>query len=215
MAEDSWKDLVDLDWIEKHYEALLQRHGVSHQGAGWPTDADQQVRFQQFLRLLEKPPVNFSLLDYGCGFGDFDSFLWKQGYRGYKYVGYDLCKAMIACGPSLRSSPWANFIVSLDDGLSPLGPFNYVVSSGIFNLPPPGTPPIAWRQYIVHTIQEFDRLSTKGFAFNMLSSLARKQESGWFYGNPEVFFEICFRMTGKVALLHDYGLNDFTIIVRK
>lgn len=211
MAEDSWKDLVDLDWIEKHYEELLSKHGPGYLAAGWPTLADQQVRFQQFLKLLERPPVNFSLLDYGCGIGVFDGILYERGWRTYEYVGYDLCKAVTIFALEHRRSSWAKFTSNLDG----LAPFDYVVSSGIFNLPPPDTPPVAWRQYIVHTIQEFDRLSTKGFAFNMLSSLAYNQESGWFYGNPEAFFEICFRMTGKVALLHDYGLNDFTIIVRK
>jgi len=211
MAEDSWKELVDLNWIEKHYEGLLERHGLGYQGAGWPTHADQKTRFRQFLKLLKGAPRNFSLLDYGCGFGTFDSFLYGRVSRGYEYVGYDLCKAVAVIGLELRASPQAKFTSNLEG----FGLFDYVVSSGIFNLPPPDMPPIAWRQYIVHTIQEFDRLSTKGFAFNMLSSLARKQESGWFYGNPEAFFEICFRMTGEVALLHDYGFNDFTIIVRK
>ena len=65
-------------------------------------------------------------------------------------------------------------------------------------------------------MHEFNRFSTRGFAFNVLSSKARReQDKGWFYANPEVFLEVCLREYGKVALLHDYGLDDFTIIVRK
>jgi hypothetical protein len=37
-----------------------------------------------------------------------------------------------------------------------------------------------------------------------------------FYGDPLFFFDFCKRnFSRNVALLHDYGLYDFTIIVRK
>ena len=37
-----------------------------------------------------------------------------------------------------------------------------------------------------------------------------------FYGDPLLFFDFCKRnFSRNVALLHDYGLYDFTILVRK
>lgn len=37
-----------------------------------------------------------------------------------------------------------------------------------------------------------------------------------FFGDPLFFFDFCKRnFSRNVALLHDYGLYDFTILVRK
>jgi hypothetical protein len=74
-----------------------------------------------------------------------------------------------------------------------------------------------WRAYILETIKNFADLSTKGFAFNMLTlySDAEKMRPDLYYGDPTFFFDHCKRNYSRnVALLHDYELYDFTILVR-
>jgi len=73
-------------------------------------------------------------------------------------------------------------------------------------------------QYVLDTVSELDRLSNKGFAFNILTSYsdADLMRSDLFYADPCYFFDYCKRNFSKqVALLHDYGLYEFTILVRK
>ena len=60
--------------------------------------------------------------------------------------------------------------------------------------------------------------SRLGFAFNCLTgySDADRMRPDLYYGDPLWFFDLCKRKYARnVALLHDYGLYDFTIIVRK
>jgi hypothetical protein len=57
-----------------------------------------------------------------------------------------------------------------------------------------------------------------GFAFNCLTAYsdAHKMQSYLYYADPCRLFDLCKRRYSRnVALLHDYGLYEFTILVRK
>jgi hypothetical protein len=76
----------------------------------------------------------------------------------------------------------------------------------------------AWNGIILEGLHQMDAHSQKGFAFNLLTkySDADKMRPDLYYGDPLFFFDYCKRNFSKnVALLHDYGLYDFTILVRK
>ncbi|MFX7953370.1 class I SAM-dependent methyltransferase, partial [Acinetobacter baumannii] len=57
-----------------------------------------------------------------------------------------------------------------------------------------------------------------GFSFNCLTSYSdedRKRDY-LYYADPCQLFDLCKRRYSRqVALLHDYGLYEFTILVRK
>jgi hypothetical protein len=59
-------------------------------------------------------------------------------------------------------------------------------------------------------------LSRRGFSFNMLTAYSDedKKRPDLYYASPAGFFEYCRRYSKRVALLHDYPLYEFTIIVR-
>ena len=63
-----------------------------------------------------------------------------------------------------------------------------------------------------------DGKSSRGFAFNCLTSYsdADKMRDDLYYADPCKLFDRCKRRySRRVALLHDYGLWEFTILVRK
>ncbi len=63
-----------------------------------------------------------------------------------------------------------------------------------------------------------NRFSRKGFAFNCLTSYSDKERmrEDLYYSDPCFLFDYCKRHFSKnVALLHDYGLYEFTVLVRK
>ncbi|MNE88029.1 hypothetical protein D3C80_1852890 [compost metagenome] len=60
--------------------------------------------------------------------------------------------------------------------------------------------------------------SRKGFSFNCLTSYSDLEymRDYLYYGDPCFYFDYCKRaFSGQVALLHDYGLYEFTLLVRK
>lgn len=65
-------------------------------------------------------------------------------------------------------------------------------------------------------IDESDK--PQGFSFNCLTSYSDKEKMrpDLYYADPSKIFDLCKRRYSRnVAVLHDYGLYEFTVIVRK
>ncbi|MBI3866480.1 MAG: class I SAM-dependent methyltransferase, partial [Planctomycetia bacterium] len=93
---------------------------------------------------------------------------------------------------------------------------DYVVASGIFNVRLQ-SPAADWKRYVIETIDRLARLARRGFAFNCLTSYsdADRMRPDLFYADPCELFDYCKRTFARnVALLHDYGLYEFTLLVR-
>ena len=109
--------------------------------------------------------------------------------------------------------PAASFAV----GAVPAAPADFAVASGIFNVRL-GHAVAIWQDYIATTLDTLDAAGRHGFAFNCLTSYsdADRMRADLFYADPCVYFDLCKqRYSRQVALLHDYGLYEFTLIVRK
>jgi hypothetical protein len=106
--------------------------------------------------------------------------------------------------------------VTFVDDVDELEPADYTVASGIFNVRL-DVSDSAWKDYVFRELETLAGLSRRGFSFNMLTSYsdADKMRPDLYYGDPRFFFDHCKRRYSRnVALLHDYGLYEFTIIVR-
>jgi len=105
------------------------------------------------------------------------------------------------------------FISKLDDNRK----WDYVVASGLFNVQLK-TNTLDWEAYIRETIDAFNAISIKGFGFNILTSYSDldKMKDYLHYGDPLFYFDYCKKKYARnVSLLHDYGLYEFTILVKK
>ncbi len=197
--------------VDVFFSNALSEYGIAPQAADWP-DPDQQIkRFAELCRLLDisRP---FEILDYGCGYGAMLDYL-ERASAPATYWGYDISAAMLKAARDTHQGLENRFLSELPQGTI----YDYVVASGIFNLKME-IPLKAWDEIVHKTIDKFDALSSRGFAFNMLSSYRElhRRRSRLYYGDPLHFFDLCFRKySPNVALVHDYNLWDFTIIVRK
>jgi hypothetical protein len=111
------------------------------------------------------------------------------------------------------NAPGARFV----EGARPPSAADYSIASGIFNVRLQRSD-AEWLAYILATLDDLDRASTKGFAFNCLTSYsdADRMRDYLYYADPCRIFDHCKRRYSRdVALLHDYGLYEFTILVRK
>lgn len=93
---------------------------------------------------------------------------------------------------------------------------DFLVASGVFNVKLQ-TPVEAWHGYVLRTLDRFARLSRRGFAFNVLTSYSDpdRRRPDLYYADPCILFDHCKRHYARnVALLHDYGLYEFTLVVR-
>lgn len=201
-----------IDEVAAYYSSRLAQHGVSAQGVDWNGTESQTLRFTQFEKLL---PVQaaFSVNDIGCGYGAFfDTLAMRQ--NEIDYCGTDISAEMIeAARNRLSNRSNASFVI----GSRPDRIADYGFASGIFNVRLEHNVE-EWKRYLVATLDMICETSREGFAFNCLTSYsdAEHMKDYLYYANPCEVFDLCKRRYSRqVALLHDYGLYEFTILVRK
>lgn len=74
-----------------------------------------------------------------------------------------------------------------------------------------------WAAYAEGVIETLARSSQLGFGFNMLSLFSdpEKRRQHLFYADPAAMLRHCLNRYGRhAALLQDYGLWEFTVLVR-
>lgn len=142
------------------------------------------------------------------------AFLQKQGYQEYSYLGVDVSEKMTLSAIQRNKGMKEVRFISSEQ---PDRQADYGVASGIFNVRL-GYSDAEWEVYLESTLDVLDRTSRLGFAFNCLTvySDEEKMRDYLYYANPCQLFDLCKqRYSRQVAILHDYGLYEFTILVRK
>lgn len=73
-----------------------------------------------------------------------------------------------------------------------------------------------WEHYVKKALFNVNEKSIKGFAFNILTTYVDYKERHLYYADPLFFFDFCKKnFSRNVSLLHDYGLYEWTMIVKK
>lgn len=198
--------------VERYYTGRVREHGASPRGVDWNGVDGQIMRFRQLEKLFAGEGA-LSINDIGCGYGALYSFL-EGRYHELDYHGCDISLAMIeAAREALGDRSNATFAVEAE----PARQADFGVASGIFNVRLDRTAQ-EWSDYVFAMLDAIDRTSRRGFAFNCLTSYsdADRMRDDLFYADPLALFDACKRRYARdVALLHDYGLYEFTILVRK
>lgn len=207
---------VNFTEIENYFNEKVEAYKNGPNAVDWNGDYSQLIRFEQLLKVLpSETSTDFSICDFGCGLGAFFKFLQDKGYSKFNYTGVDISKKMIESA-KLKNNQFSSsstFICSRTLNRQ----YDYIVESGIFNVKNE-TSNESWLEYIIQTLDSFDNHSTKGFAFNCLTKYSDndKMKNYLYYADPLFLFDWCkTHYSRNVALLHDYEVYDFTIIVRK
>jgi SAM-dependent methyltransferase len=198
--------------VAAYYSAKLEEHGATPLGVDWNGEKSQTLRFEQLAKVIRKER-GFSLNDLGCGYGALLDYL-KTKCQDFAYTGCDVSSEMILAARTRHAAiPSVQYFVAI----TPPKIADYGIASGIFNVRL-GHGDTEWLDYLETTLDVLDRTSQLGFAFNCLTSYADadKMRDYLYYADPCALFDLCKRRYSRhVALLHDYGIYEFTILVRK
>ena len=205
-----------MDKVRSHNDNQLKKFKSTPQGVGWNSLESQIIRFDQSIKVLSGEGKEcFSLNDLGCGYGALLRHLLDKGYA-IDYKGYDITSEIT----QNAFQHWAK--LSHDQpisfaGIDELRPAQYTIASGLFGMKF-DLDNETWLSYVLDVLDQINNNSEKGFAFNMLTkySDSSSMRDELYYADPCWIFDYCKRnFSRNVALLHDYTLYDFTIIVRK
>lgn len=207
------QSIPNYEQAKQYFEDRLSTHGATARGVDWNSETAQELRFSQLIKVID-PRQPFSLLDYGCGYGALAGYLLRLEYPMTQYVGFDVLESMVAKAREAYSAQenWT-FTAQYDE----LVEVDYAIASGIFNLKLE-TSFDEWTHYVVSELHKMDGYTRKGFSFNMLTKYSDPEymRPHLYYADPCYLFDYCKQhFSRNVALLHDYEVYDFTLIVRK
>ncbi|NBO71506.1 MAG: methyltransferase domain-containing protein [Bacteroidetes bacterium] len=201
-----------LKGVCEYYTNKLEKFGDTHLGVDWNSKASQYLRFEQLSKVINEN--QFSVLDYGCGYGELVNYLSQVENFEMTYFGYDISKEMLRQARSIfKYRQNVAFLGSLQKQK-----FDFVIASGVLNVKLNLASDNEWLDYVITMLNQMNELSVKGFSFNALTVYSEKKymKDYLYYADPIFLFDYCKKHFSKdVALLHDYKLYEFTLIIRK
>jgi len=200
---------MDKNVIE-YYTNKIKEHGPNSQGVDWNGKDSQYLRFN-ILSNIFTDKSNFSLLDYGCGYGELLAYLNVKNYKNIKYTGFDLSDEMLT--QANKKYKEGHFINKIPNNFK----VDYAILSGTLHIKLE-VGKEEWKRHILNTLNHLNQITKKGFSFNLLTSYSDEEykKDRLYYASPEDIFSYCKQNFSKDILLdHSYGLYEFTIFVKK
>jgi len=193
--------------IKDFFDKLVEKHGYSIKSLDYHSENGQKPRFD----VITQVGINdgCSVLDVGCGFGDYFNYLNQRGIKNVKYTGVDLSDKFVNFAK--EKNPLAEIIQGNVLDLPDEKKFDYVISLG-FNHVKTGK---NW-ETLTNVLDKMWKLSKKGIAYNAVSTFAEKQDELIYFAPPtKVIDYIMNNLTYKIMFRHDYMPHDFTIYAYK
>ncbi len=204
-----------LEDIRDFFKKCFTEHGESAEGVGWNSPYAQEIRFDQLLKVIdsEKP---FTFLEFGCGYGHLVDYMRLKGLDPVHFYGYDILPESVQ---TARGRFKNDNRVSFHDRIDEIPVTDYLSASGVFNIKLDHSYN-TWTDHIIRSLHEFDRHTARGFSVNFLTKYSDVDRMAarpdLYYADPCFLFDYCkTHFARNVALLHDYEIYDFTLIVRK
>ena len=210
MTSDSERLLAG---VARTYAASLAEHGPgSSRAVGWNDEASQRLRFEKLARLVEPGEEPVSVNDLGCGYGAmFGLLAARLGSRLERYVGYEISPEMLQAARDRVRDPRADFVAAA----RPTEEADYSFACGPFNVKLDASDE-EWQAEVEDALRALAAASRRGLAFNLLTTHVDWREPHLFYADPARFVDFARRERGKsVVRLDDYGLYEWTILVRR
>ncbi|OGC28976.1 hypothetical protein A2311_03250 [candidate division WOR-1 bacterium RIFOXYB2_FULL_48_7] len=206
-----------------YFEGLLAEHGESYKALDWNSVESQRLRFQilKELFIYGRKSSGLTLLDVGCGFGDWYGFLKAEGLlRRHRitYTGYDISPKIVAVAK--KKYPDADLSVKdiLEDRY--IKKYDYVICSGVFNIRTTDTE--AHLDFVKEMMARLYDLAAFGVGMNFLSEGAFLSAGStdlnngrYFYFKPEEIISYCRFLGARFIMRHDYHPGDFTVYLLK
>jgi SAM-dependent methyltransferase len=179
---------------EKFYSSAIEKYGTTARGVNWASKKNQQLRFKILKELLPSDLNSFTLVDAGCGFGDFYLYLEKKKCLAKHYIGIDSLSEMY----SIASNNTAQEILIADITADTLPMADFYVCSGALNT--------LTKYESIAFIQNCYNSSKIGFIFNAL--YGDKQSQTYNYFTKEEIANLADSLNVKKVLYKEGYLED-------
>lgn len=195
-------DELAKEYVIDFFTRRLLHFKDSPEAVGW-SPSGQILRYQKVLQLINLE--NKTLLDFGCGKGDFYGFLKERGII-CKYTGIDINPELIKLASS--KYPDAEFLVK-DIEQTPLSKmFDYTVSIGVFNLAVQGV-----KDSVKRCLEILTTYTREKLIFTCLDGRSKHKDIGVVYFMPEELEKIATPLAKQYKVLDRLVEGDLFLII--
>ena len=180
------------------YKKAIDKYGISAQGVHWNSEFSQYKRFEVLTSFIQDSIKDSSIIDAGCGFGEYYNYLFDNNLKPKSYLGIDCEEQMI----KLASKRFLNTKFEVQDILNDsLLNCDYYICSGAMNL--------LKKEEVFTFIEKCFKASNKAFIFNFIKndSLTNVKYSD--------IMDFSSKLSKQMFLKEGYLSNDFSIYLKK
>ena len=192
---------MDKQEIIKFYNESCENSTSGWEASRWFSEESQYERFAIAAGFLLP---ECSVLDVGCGTGDFYEFI-KSRYKNIKYKGIDFSESMIKKAQEKYKSNFENKdLIDINET------FDCVFALGTFNLQTENH-----KEYIKNYLKKcFDCCNSRTVIFVKDNSCVEKYEQMKYY-EPEEILKLALSLTPHVLLSTSFLPKEITLCMYK
>ena len=195
----------DRDRLAEYYAGKLKQYGDDPRSLGW-TPGGSRLRFGALAGIGDL--AGRSVLDVGCGFGDFYGYLLGRGACA-DYTGVDINPDLIAIAK--RKYPGARFFVADFEEQGADGTYDWAFAAGLFTIRLSDN--AAFVRNVLKRMFDGCRL---GFAADFLRpTFGDGATDPYWRPQPEEIVKICRALSKRLVLRCDYMADEFCVYVYK
>lgn len=185
------------NWLSRYNERFA-KFGVSPEALGWGGGRERQFkRFRAAMEfsLFDERPIK-SILDVGCGFGDFGAWL-AECKSEVEYTGIDINPVLVKAG----IERYGLDLSAMDVALLPDKSFDLVVANGVFNFRMQHEEHEA---YVKDMLNHFMAIARVGIAVDFMSTYVDFSHAGGFHCPETLVIDAIKVKTKKYVIRNDY-----------
>ncbi len=185
---------------EIFYINALKKYGATARGLNWHDDYSQHKRFEVIVQMLsEDLKQGDTLIDAGCGFGDFYRYI--APLHEVTYIGYEIVEKNVA----IARERTGQRIEQKDILKDPLEEADFYIASGSMN--------ILSRFETFLFIERCFAHAKKGFIFNLPYGKDKSRSFNYFL--PQEIKHFAKKFKCDYFMKSGYLPNDFTVYLKK
>jgi len=184
---------------------LTKKYGLRAEALGWKSTQTQKIRFDILTNFIKDDIKDSTIVDAGCGFGDYYFYLEQNNLLPKKYIGIDIENFMCKIAQKRTSQT----IIQKNIIKDKLVVADYYICSGAMSL----LDTKRYQAFILNVL----KYAKKGFVFNIITNktINSKSNSPLFFRTQDEVINFCKNFDVDIKICDKYLDNDFTIFLKK
>lgn len=188
---------------EEHYNYFIKKYTPDNSlYVGWSSKDKQHLIFERIQDNLSGiPGINRTILDVGCGIGDFSEYVKDLKYTGIDINTEYLLQAKIRHGEKAFTKA---------DILDYKKRHDCLVACGTFNLKQQNQ-----MKYLQKILSHMYSIANTAIIVTLTSKFCTQKVDDIYYYDPGVILNLCLDNGWRTRIDHSYRYDDFMVVIEQ